>query len=287
MQQFDGRVAVVTGAGSGIGRALAQRFADEGMKVALADVQQDALDTAVDELRAGGAEVIGVRTDVSRRADIEALAAATIDAFGAVHVLCNNAGVESGAPFSEIADETWDWVIGVNLRGVITGTQVFLPLLRQQDEGHIVNTSSLAGLNAFMPTSAPYVATKFAVLGISELLQYELETAGEPIGVSVLCPGMVNTRMPDSERNLPPGVPAMDDHPSRRKLLADLRAGAHTGMPAAECAGLVFDAIRDNRFYVLTHPEPAYSALEGRLRWMKTNERPVPPPGIDRHNDVL
>ena len=169
MEQLEGKVAVVTGAASGMGRAFAERFVQEGMKVVLADVEVGALETAVAELQEAGGDVVGVRTDVSRLEEVEALAARTIDAFGAVHVVCNNAGVESGATFADIPAETWDWVLGVDLLGTIYGIKTFLPLLREHaPDGHIVNTSSIAGLDSYFLTAAPYVAAKHAVVGISE-----------------------------------------------------------------------------------------------------------------------
>src|SRR6185437_11351339 len=212
MRELGGRVAVVTGAASGIGLALAERFAVEQMKVVLADVDEPGLAEAVARLRAAGAQAIGVRTDVSQAEDVEELASRTVAEFGAVHVVCNNA---------------------------------------------IVNTGSIAGLTGFMPTGTPYVASKFAVLGLSENLQHELELAGEPIGVSILCPAFVNTKLPESERNLPPGVPSLDDHPKRRPILDYARASVAQGLPADQVAAQVVDAIREQRFFVLPHREEA------------------------------
>jgi NAD(P)-dependent dehydrogenase (short-subunit alcohol dehydrogenase family) len=268
MRALAGRTAVVTGAASGIGRALAGRCAAEGMKVVLADVERDALDRAVADLHACGAEAIGVRCDVSRAADVEALAAAALDAFGAVHLLCNNAGVESGTLFCDISQATWDWVLGVDLLGVLHGCRVFLPLLREQDEAHIVNTGSLASLDAGMVTAAPYVVAKFAVLGLSENLHHELAAAGETVGISVVLPGMVDTNMPTSERNRPAGVPATDDDPARDALHEFTRTGGAAGVDPADVAAAVLDAVRERRFYVLPHREAAIDAVERRLRWM-------------------
>jgi NAD(P)-dependent dehydrogenase (short-subunit alcohol dehydrogenase family) len=278
VEQFEGKVAVVTGAASGIGLGLAERFVQEGMKVVLADVEAPALERAVQELRGGGGDVIGVRTDVSRLADVEALAASTIDAFGAVHVVCNNAGVESGASFADIPVATWDWVLGVDLLGTIYGIRTFLPLLREHaPDGHIVNTSSIAGLDAQLLTTAPYVAAKHAVVGLSEQLFFELAAADERIGVSVLCPGLVATNIPTSERNRPADVPSSLDQPSRAELNAFRAKADLGGMPPAEVAELVVQAIQERRFYILTHPEEVELAVRARLRWITDNVPPLAP----------
>jgi len=278
VEQLEGKVAVVTGAASGMGRAFAERFVQEGMKVVLADVEAGALEQAVDELKEAGGEVIGVRTDVSHLEDVEALAARTIDAFGAVHVVCNNAGVESGATFADIPAETWDWVLGVDLLGTIYGIKTFLPLLREHaPDGHIVNTSSVAGLDSYFLTASPYVAAKHAVVGLSETLFHELAAGGEQIGVSVLCPGMIATQMPWSERNRPDHVPSSLEHPSRAQLIEITTMGAKHGMPPADVAELVVQAIREKRFYILTHPEMAENAARNRLRWITDNVAPEAP----------
>lgn len=277
MEQLDGRVAVVTGAASGIGRALADRFGREGMRVVLADIEPEPLHAARDDLRARGTEAIGVVADVSRAEDVQRIADATLEAFGAVHVVCNNAGVSTGGDFAEIPLAAWEWVLGVNLGGVLHGCRTFLPLIRRHGEGHIVNTASLSALDASVPTFAPYCTAKAAILAASESLAHELRRTGEAIGVSVICPGVVSTRMPDSERNRPASVPATDADPQARaikeQLLADMAA---QGMDPAEVAAMVVSAIRQNRFFVLPHPDEAYAAVEGRLRWMRTGEPPAP-----------
>jgi NAD(P)-dependent dehydrogenase (short-subunit alcohol dehydrogenase family) len=278
VEQLEGKVAVVTGAASGMGRAFAERFVQEGMKVVLADVEVGALETAVAQLEEAGGDVVGVRTDVSRLEEVEALAARTIDAFGAVHVVCNNAGVESGATFADIPAETWDWVLGVDLLGTIYGIKTFLPLLREHaPDGHIVNTSSVAGLDSYFLTASPYVAAKHAVVGLSETLFHELAAGGEQIGVSVLCPGMIATQMPWSERNRPDHVPSSLEHPSRAQLIEITTMGAKHGMPPADVAELVVQAIREKRFYILTHPEMAENAARNRLRWITDNVAPEAP----------
>jgi NAD(P)-dependent dehydrogenase (short-subunit alcohol dehydrogenase family) len=276
MEQFEGRVGVVTGAASGIGRALAERFAAEGMKVVLADIEVGPLAAAVESIRATGADAIGVPTDVSQAGQIQALADATIDRFGAVHVLCNNAGVETGARFTDIPERSWEWVLRVNLWGVINGCRIFLPLIREQGEGHIVNTASLAAFASGLPTFAPYTTSKFAILAASECLELELLSGNEPVGVSVLCPGVVATRMPDSERNRPDGVPSTEDDPLRQSIVGELRRLAReVGMDPAEVAAMVVEAIRARRFFVLTHPADAVLAVERRLDWMRTGNPPA------------
>lgn len=256
MKEFREKVAVVTGAASGIGRALAQRFAQAGMKVVLADVETAALEQAAHEIAAAGTAVLAVRTDISKAAEVERLAQTAVEKFGAVHIVCNNAGVALSAPswMNTIAD--WEWVLGINLCGVIHGVRVFTPLLLAQGvEAHIVNTASLAGLIAG-PGTAAYNVSKFGVVALSETLHHELTMLGSPVRVSVLCPGFVNTRILDSERNRPaelgetaPKLPGAEEMEQMgRQLIA-------AGSPPSLVAEIVFDAIRNERFYILPHPE--------------------------------
>jgi NAD(P)-dependent dehydrogenase (short-subunit alcohol dehydrogenase family) len=269
MKTLIGRTAVITGGASGIGLALARAFAAEKMNVVLADIEQAALDHAVDDLRRLGTAVIGVRADVSQRAQVQALADAAVKAFGGVHVVCNNAGVESGSLFGNISRATWDWVLQVDLFGVIYGCQIFLPLLRQQDEGHIINTGSMASLTANMITGSPYTTAKFAILGLTENLFHELRGAGEQIGVSALLPGMVNTNMPFSERNRPEGVPDTDDDPARAAIRDFTQNGGAGGLEPEVVADLVLAAIREDRFYVLPHEQDARTVMRERIAWMQ------------------
>ena len=250
-----GRVAVVTGAASGIGLALSERFAAEGMRVVMADVEAPALVRAADRLEARGAEILPVTTDVSSGEQVDALRDRALDAFGAVHVVCNNAGVTGlGRPLWEMSRRDWDWVLGVNLWGVINGIRAFVPALLEQDAGHVVNTASLAGLTTGV--LGAYSVTKHAVVALSESLHFQLVQRGAPVGVSALCPGWVRTRILDADRNRPSELgPPPDPDPGLEAAREMVRQLVETGMDPAEVAGHVVDAIRDGRFYVLTHPE--------------------------------
>lgn len=257
--EVEGKVAVVTGGASGIGLAMARAFADEGCRLVLADVERRVLDAAVAELATGGAEVIGIPTDVSDRDQVQALAAATIERFGEVHVVCNNAGVGSrGLPISELPVEDFQWLLGVNLFGVIHGIEAFLPHLRLQDEGHIVNTASISGF-LYMQGMGPYNASKAAVVALSETLRYELTDERSNVGVSVLCPGWVRTALGTSDRNRPESLAVTftteqaEKVAVRRAKIADVFA--RDAIEPAEVAAMVLDAINDNRFYVITHPD--------------------------------
>ena len=256
MQEFTGRVAVITGAASGIGLALAERFAAEGMRVVLADVEQEALTRAEEHLRSAGAQVAAFRCDVSRADEVERLASASVEAFGAVHIVCNNAGVAdtSAASVWDSSLADWEWVVGVNLWGVIHGIRSFVPLLLQQEEGHVVNTASAAGL---LPAHlGSYSVTKHAVVALSEALHAELAAIGARVGVSVLCPGVVTTRILEASRNRPVGTPPNTavPNPATRRIMDSLRERIPTATQPSAIAACVLDAIRDRRLYVLPHP---------------------------------
>lgn len=272
MQDFTGKTAVVTGGASGIGLALTKRFLAEGMNVVVGDVEKRALDAVVDELG-----VIGVPTDVSDPAQMQALADATIDAYGGVHVFCNNAGVGGGGLTWEMPLSTWQWIIDVDLWGVIHGVRTFVPLLMQQPEGHIVNTASMAGLVAG-PFMGPYNAAKHGVVAISETLYNELGMAAPHVKVSVLCPGWVNTNIADSARNRPEhlSLPSESTDPlNGTDILKDFLA---SGMAPDDLANKVLDAIRAEQFWILTHAGESdmwVDAMARRHRSMETQENPA------------
>jgi NAD(P)-dependent dehydrogenase (short-subunit alcohol dehydrogenase family) len=278
MKDLKGKVAVVTGGASGIGRAMAERFAAEGMKVVLADIEEAALAAAESEMRAQGATVASRRTDVSRGDDVEALARFAVDTFGAVHVVCNNAGVAVGGVAWQQTVKDWEWVLGVNLWGVIHGIRAFVPLMLQQgDECHVVNTASRAGLIT-RPWLAMYCASKHAVVALSESLYHELTLTGSKVKVSVLCPAVVRTRIGEAERNRPEslrdaagaGVPAQQMQAMEQAFRAQLA----TGQPPEEVAGAVLDAIRDERFYIITH-EPTKGQVSARLNDIVGGQNPT------------
>jgi len=252
MQDFNDRVAVVTGAASGIGFALAAAFAAAGMKVVLADIEAAALSNAVTTLQTTGAEVLGIRTDVTDSAAVQALADAAVERFGAIHVACNNAGVGGGGLSWEAPLDTWEWVLGVNMWGVINGVRAFVPILIQQPEAHVVNTASVAGLVAG-PYMGPYNASKYAVVAISETLHHELAIVAPHVKVSVLCPGWVRTRIADSARNRP-GTESPDTAPSSA-FAQVMQSLIDRGMAPGDVAAKVLRAIRAEQFWIMPHDD--------------------------------
>lgn len=254
MENLRDKVAVVTGAASGIGRAVAERAAAEGMRVVLADIEEPPLQQAVDELTGNGADVIGVVTDVADAGSVRDLRDEALERFGAVHLVHNNAGVGGGGPIWEVPEHDWRWIVGVNLWGVIHGVAAFVPLLVEQGEGHVVNTASVAGLTT-APFLGPYNATKQAVVAISETLFKDLEAAGiSGVGVSVLCPGFVQTRIADSARNRPEWAPERE-RDGAEELRGAIQQMVDGGIAASTVAERVLDAVKTNTFYILTHPE--------------------------------
>ena len=254
METLRDKVVVVTGAGSGIGRALAMRFAREGAQLVLADIENEPVMETLAMVRDEGVEALEHVTDVSDWASMEALAEATLERFGTAHVLCNNAGVGGGGAIANQQLVDWQWVLGVNLWGVIHGISAFLPILQANgDQGHIVNTASVAGLVAG-PGIGPYNASKYAVVGISETLYQEL--AGTSVGVSVLCPGYVQTNIASSQRNRPSHLKReRKAAPAARANNDQIAGGVSSGMDPANVADQVIRAILSDHFWIVTHPE--------------------------------
>jgi NAD(P)-dependent dehydrogenase (short-subunit alcohol dehydrogenase family) len=269
MNELSGKVAVITGGASGIGFGMAEAFAAEGMKIVLADIEAAALTDAAAKLRAGGAEVLDVVTDVSVEDEMIDLATNTYTHFGTAHIVCNNAGVGGGAGMIwEIPQSGWDWAFGVNLWGVVNGIRAFVPRLIEQQEGHVINTASVAGLKA-LPFMAPYTATKHAVVGLSEALAVELALTGSPVKVSVLCPGFIKTRLHESDRNWPA---ALGDVPTSEAStgIGDMVKGlVEGGKDPSYLAQRVIAAVRAEDFFILSDDAhaavPAARAEEARV----------------------
>ncbi|HZA00466.1 MAG TPA: SDR family NAD(P)-dependent oxidoreductase [Acidimicrobiales bacterium] len=277
MDDFEGKVAVVTGAASGIGRALATRFAREGMHVVLADVDGAALDEATGAVgtEPGAGDVAGVATDVRDPAAVDALADAAYGRFGAVHVLCNNAGVAVGGMAWTVPADRWRWIVEVNLLGVAHGIRSFVPRMIEQGEGHVVNTASAAGLLT-SPMMGPYTATKHAVVALSESLHFDLQVTGASLGVSVLCPEFVRTNIADAERVRPDDVAPAEGATnfSADQIRGFLDALVDTGIDPAEVAEQVVDAVRTGRFWILTHPT-TLPAVQRRWDAIASDGQPV------------
>ncbi len=255
MDNLHEKVAVITGGASGMGLAFAHRFAAAGMRVAIADIETPALDSALDELVAAGAEAIGVRCDVSDAESMQELATEVYDVYGAAHVICLNAGVSAAGTMAELKLIDWRWVLGVNLWGIIHGIDAFLERLMAKDEGHFVVTASVMGHTCY-PTSGPYTATKHAAVAIAETLYNELSAAGSQVGVTALCPGLVNTQIVDSIRNRPEhlwdraaALPSDEDQRVREAILEEFAAIA---LEPSKVADLVHSAILDGTFWVFT-----------------------------------
>jgi len=267
MKELADRVAVVTGAASGIGRAMAERFAAEGMKIVLADIEQNALDEAAAAFQADGATALAVRCDVSKGAEVEALAKRAVDEFGAIHVVCNNAGVVPPAgPLWERTEADWEWVLGANLWGVIHGVRTFVPIMIEQGtEGHVVNTASLAGLVS-VPWLGIYNVSKHAVVTLSETLYRELAAIGSQVKVSVLCPAWVTTRLGDADRNRPAELQNPDREKTAQEEAIDqaVRGFLDSGISTEQVATAVAEAVKEEKLYILTRPE-SVDAVRGRM----------------------
>jgi NAD(P)-dependent dehydrogenase (short-subunit alcohol dehydrogenase family) len=251
MKEFQGKTAFITGGASGIGFAMAKAFGAAGMNIMLADIEKDALEKAVEDLRQRQVKVEGVHCDVAERKSVEDAAAATVEAFGKVHIVCNNAGVGGGGAIGTLRPGDWDWTVSVNLMGVVYGMEAFLPHIRAHGEGgHFVNTASMAGMIS-PPGMEPYCATKFAVVAMSEGWAGQL--APENIGVSVLCPGFVNTRIFESSRTRQERFGEAEERNSEAASIGAQLVQA--GIPADVVGACVFEAVRDNDFYIFTHPD--------------------------------
>ena len=282
MKSFKGRTAVITGAASGFGLEVSRIAAAKGMTVVMADVQQDALDRAAAEITALGAQVLPFRLDVSKPAEVEALGKATLERFGAPHFVFNNAGVGGGGLIWEVGLKDWEWVLGVNLMGVVHGVRVFTPMMlaaAKQDagyEGHIVNTASMAGLlNA--PLMGVYNASKHAVVSLSETLYHDLRLVTSQVTASVLCPYYVPTGIVQSERNRPADLKS--DKPTRSQLVARAmsdKAVSSGKVTAATVAQFVFDALAEDRFYIYSHPQ-ALGNVQTRMEEIVAGKNPSDP----------
>jgi len=269
LQDFTGTVALVTGGGSGIGLAIARAAAAAGARgVVLADIDDAALNRGAASVQAGGsgAQVLTVRTDVGRVEDVEALAQQTLDRFGRVDLVVNNAGVIAWNPVSSLSIREWRWVVDVNMWGVIHGIHIFLPILQAQGTpGHFVTTSSVGGVLAETPFMATYSATKGAVIGLSLTLDSELKMASSPVGITILCPGSTaDTHVLDAERSRPGDAPALDHAPGVDGLIATIRESVDGGQPVDVLAARVLDAVRAGDLWVFPNPE-AVDMVQVRL----------------------
>lgn len=283
MKDFKGHTAVITGAASGFGLEVARHAARVGMNLVLADVQHEPLTAAVDEVRALGAQAIGVRLDVSKAAEVEALGDAAREAFGVPHLVFNNAGVAGGGLVWEHSVQDWEWVLGVNLMGVVHGVRVFTPMMLEaarrdpRFEGHLVNTASMAGLLT-PPNMGVYSVSKHAVVALSETLYQDLALVTDRVHASVLCPYFVPTGIHRSERNRPDTLRA-GAAPTKSQLIAQAmsdKAVTSGKVSAEQVAGLVFDAVRANRFYIYSHPN-ALGMVQTRLEDVLQGRNPTDP----------
>ncbi|MEM7091650.1 MAG: SDR family NAD(P)-dependent oxidoreductase [Actinomycetota bacterium] len=279
MQDLDGKVAVITGGASGLGLAMARRFGAAGMKIVIGDIETGALADAEASLRAAGVEVLGRRTDVAQSSELEALADVAYERFGAVHILANNAGIGGSAgAMWELTEADWRWVIDVDLWSVIHGVRAFVPrMIKGGEPGHIINTASVAGLISGA-VGGPYTVAKFGVVALSEQLYFELGRAEHPIGVSVLCPGFVNTRIYDSGRNRQEsyGQPLVDDSPERQGFREALEAMRESMIQPEEIGDRVFDAVLEGQLYIVEPGSDAVSeAIQRRLDHVADRSNPV------------
>jgi NAD(P)-dependent dehydrogenase (short-subunit alcohol dehydrogenase family) len=285
MKDLAGKVAVITGGASGIGLAMAEAFGAESMRLVIADIEQVALDGAVAGLRAKGFDAVGVRCDVARYEDVQGLARATLEAFGKAHLVVNNAGVSITGPMWDLTLDDWRWVFDVNVWGVVHGIRAFTPILLEQGEGgHIINTASEAAFIA-IGHHAPYCASKAAVVSLSLALRSELEAAVAGVGVSVVCPGMVDTQIHRSWRNRP-----RDDQPwslreREPEAIVDVDTFQARGVQPSEIAALTLQALKENRFYVFNTPHWREMIRRLRDNQISGENPPVRTWGPDRRAD--
>ncbi len=276
MKFFKGKVAVVTGGASGLGRAMAFRFAEEGMKIVIGDIEKSSLEETVTAFKQKGYDVMGKLCNVAEAEDVEDLAKSTVEKFGAVDVLCNNAGVSATGRAWEHTKDEWEWALGVNVWGVIHGIRVFTPLmLNQNTEGHIINTASVAGLLS-LPQMSLYCLTKHSVVTLTESLYHDLKEINAKISCSVLCPAYVPTKISESERNRPAQqgtlrVKTQENLEMEQKLKYAVESGKITAKAVAD---LVFEGISDDQFYILTHPR-IKSTVEMRVKDILQNQQPT------------
>ncbi len=275
MDSVKEKVAVITGGASGIGYGIAHRCAKEGMKIVLSDIETGPLYKAESKLKQTGAEVLSVQTDVSKADQMDRLAEEAIKKFGTVHLVVNNAGVGGGGVLWELETDYWEWVLGANLWGVIHGVRVFTKLLVEQNEGHIINTASIAGMMS-APGMGPYNVSKHAVVTLSETLYGELRNAGVNVGVSVLCPSYVDTKIYAAERNRPidPDRPRTQEEIEEQKAIAEAGAAFFKSvMSTTDVADMVFHAIKNKEFYILTH-KGSNACIEKRMNTILNNDNP-------------
>jgi len=277
MKEYKGKVAVITGAATGIGRGIAERCAKENMKIVLADVETEALIKTEKEMKEAGAEVVAVMTDVSKAIDVKVLAEKALDTYGSVDLLFNNAGVHMIGNIWECTLKDWEWLLGVNLWGVIHGIRTFVPIMLEQGtEAYIVNTASSGGL-ASAPFVGVYRASKHAVVTISESLQYELLSLGANIKVSILCPGLVKTDISTSKRNRPAEL--NNDTPRKVETSAEeiknFQKALATALSPEVIADQVFDALYEDKFFILTHPEQTKYMVRNRMEGILSERIPT------------
>ena len=268
MYDVEAKTAVVTGAASGIGLGMARSLAEAGMSVVMADIEADRLEETVAAMVSDGHRAIGVLTDVSDEAQIQSLAQAALDEFGSIHVVANNAGIGIGGAADEMSIDDWRWTLDVDLWSVVYGVRTFLPILKEQGEGHITATSSMAGLIAG-PVLGAYHVAKHGVVALMETVRIELKIAKSPVRASVLCPGPINTNISTSERNRPEQLSEHASSGLEDRFWTNLSAELAAGMNPDEVGDLVLDAVRNERFWILTHPNEFIPLVERRLGAIK------------------